>query len=847
MVTLQRIGAGLALVLAFALLVGLGQQLSRKIDHFAMARSDSDAWNFAQVEVAYNRFEMAVQDGLIELQAEGRLPAAAQAEILERFNIFYARVDTVAERYGMFARQDSVAEAMRDLQDMRDGLTVRIDDGRFVTVPELRDLLAEISAARPSIRAFALDAMLAAIEDQEVQREEVHASLRTSFLTLSVLILLLLVLGGILVYLWRSLGKKNASERDLTGYLAKVLEVSSDGIIVVDRTLRVADVNRTAERIFGQDRATLLDRDVMAEMSPRHGRAAMANRLHALLEQTDDANSEMRHMPIVARRGDGTLFPAELNVVRVRDQARQQVLVGFVRDLSRERRARRRTRHALAQARSDAAAKQRFLATMSHEMRTPLHSIVVAADMAEKVDGPGASRQYLPKVRAAAQTALQQVEDVLEVARNSVEAGRTAPETFEGRAVAHSVFLQMQPLAAARANRLVFDWTVPAMLHGVPRDLFRVVHNLVSNAIKATEGGTVTIRASQSHTTGHRELVLEVADTGAGLSETEAEHIFADHVSGFRVQASPGTGLGLGIVTRALDNLGGRIFLNSTLGEGSVFKAVIPLSEDESALDAPPVPDEQEVPEARSTSDNGAIRGTTVLLIEDHATNRQLLEGMLVSLGCHVTTADDGVKGLQSAIDTPFDLILTDLNMPGLSGETVARCLRHAGVSGNACIVAATAKATLSEADKDSIAAGGIDAFLFKPFDSARLEAVMAEALAERALFPDDSEAPSDDGDTVNDPDILARAVRDLQDVRAVIPADAQAADAEELGALARKAHHAGGALLVTGHRRLGQALLELERVCDAGDREGLHGMAIVVATEINRFIVQAVDAAPSS
>jgi CheY-like chemotaxis protein len=500
-----------------------------------------------------------------------------------------------------------------------------------------------------------------------------------------------------------------------------------------------------------------------------------------------------------------------------------------------ERNARRKTRRALAQARRDAAAKQRFLSTMSHEMRTPLHSIVVAADMAEKADTARGGQGYLPKVRAAAQTALQQVEDVLDVARDSEETRPRPPETFDARAVAHSVFLQMQPLAAARGTGLVFDWHVPAMLHGVPRDLFRVVHNLVSNAIKATEGGTVTIRASDGDLAGQPALRLDIADTGPGISETDAHHIFTDYVSGFRDRDGAGTGLGLGIVRKAVLTLGGRIDLQSMPGEGTTFRAMLPLAKQAVTPEAAPPPVDAGQEAALPGADR-SCRGRNVLLIEDHATNRELLDGMLATIGCTVTAAEDGQTGLRIALESCFDLVLTDLNMPGLPGETVARCLRHSSVSGDACIIAATAKATMSQADKESIAAGGIDAFLFKPFDSARLEAVIRDALEERAMGDD----TFDETDAIRDPDMLARSAQDLRQVLALLPGDGAVAAAPDLDALARMAHHAGGALLCIGHARLGHALLELERLCRADDPEGLRGMTLVLGVEIERFLARA-------
>ena len=830
---MRLVAGGLALVLAFTLLADLGRQLSQKMDQFALARSDSDAWNFAQVEVSYNRFHLALQNGLIELKAQGRLSKPTSAAILERFNIFYSRVDTVAERYDQFTGRPDVEETLDEVRKLRDRLTTQIDADRYSTEPQLRTILGWVRDARPSVRDFALAAMLAGIEDQEAERERVHTSLRTAFLALSGLVLVMLALGGLLWYLWRSLVRKNASERNLTSYLAKMLDVSSDGIIVVDQNLKVADINRTAEQIFRMDRASVLGREALVECAPRRGRAAMAARLRALLDQSDATASELHRMPVVARSGDGTLFPAELSVVRVRDQERRRVLVGFVRDLSTERKARRRTRRALAQARRDAEAKQRFLSTMSHEMRTPLHSIVVAAEMAEKADNASAKKNYLPKVKSAAQTALHQVEEVLEIARNSDETDRSPPETFDARAVAHSVFLQMQPLAAARANRLVFDWTIRAMLHGVPRDLFRVVHNLVSNAIKATKGGTVTIRASESELAGKPALLLEVADTGTGISEKDAQHIFTDYVSGFRKRSNVGTGLGLGIVRKAVQNLEGQIDLESMPGVGTTFRVIVPLSDGDVIIDAVPSQMMDGTRGAAPPPEQLACRARNVLLIEDHATNRQLLTEMLGSIGYTVTAAADGVQGLGAAVEVSFDLIVTDLNMPHLTGEIVAKCLRYSSLSGDACIIAATARTTISQCDEDSIVDGGIDAFLFKPFDSAQLKAVISDALEERAMGSESWDEP----DATNDPNLLARSAQDLREVQAILSSTDALAERPELNELARMAHHAGGALLCIGHKRLGHALLELERICGLHDHDALRGMKIVLDAEITRFI----------
>ena len=347
----------------------------------------------------------------------------------------------------------------------------------------------------------------------------------------------------------------------------------------------------------------------------------------------------------------------------------------------------------------------------------------------------------------------------------------------------------------------------------------------------------MTIRASDGDLAGQPALRLDVADIGPGISDTDAHHILTDYVSRFRERDGAGTGLGLGIIRKAVLNLGGRIDLQSTPGEGTTFRAFIPRATEAATIDAAP-PAVEDGQGAAPPEQARSCRGRNVLLIEDHATNRELPQGMLATIGCTVTAADDGLHGLQGlriAQESSFDLVLTDLNMPGLSGETVARCLRHPSVSGDAYIIAVTAKATMSQVDRESIIAGGTDAFLFKPFDSARLEDVICDALEERAMGDD----IFDETDATDDPDMLARSAQDLRRVQALLPADRDPAEAPDLDALGRMAHHAGGALLCIGHARLGHALLELERRCGSHVPEALRGMTLVLGVEIKRFLAR--------
>lgn len=853
MKTWQMIAGVLAFLLATAILLSVSHQLAHKVENFSFARSDSDSWNFAQVEVAYDRFQMALQDGLIDVQPDGRMSPENENEIVSRFDIFYSRVDTVGDRSGMFPEQATIRERLGRVQDARTQLTGMIDAGQYRSATELRDILDLVERFRPDIREFALAAMHAAIVDQERERTEVYASLQSSTRTLTGLVFFLLALGAVLIYLWRSLAEKNASERNLITYLEKLLEFSSDGIIVVDENLQITDVNRTAERTFGYAREALLGNDVVNQLGPRKNHSSNTAQLRSILDGKLKPADGIRNLPVVARRKDGTIFPAALSVVRVRDQARRKVLVGFVRDLSVERQSRRITRRALAQARNDAAAKQRFLATMSHEMRTPLHSIVVAADMAQHAGSIAETMEHLPTIRAAAQTALYQVEDVLDIATHGGKSAQKQAEDFDARGVARSVFLQMKPLAAARGNTLVFDWDGPAHVRGSPQNLFKIVYNLVSNAIKATQNGTVTISARESTLKGQPAIQIAIADTGRGISEADQKNIFDDFVSRFKIYENgcTGTGLGLGIVTRALQAMDGRIELKSKLGQGSVFRATIPQSFDGMApvQEAKPI---SEVSEAELVNDtapqaDAPHQSGKVLVIEDHATNRKLLEKMLMKLGYDVTSAADGREGLKKALGQTFDLILTDINMPELTGDKVARCLRHADGSGHTCIIAVTAKATIPMTQRASIIEGGIDAFLYKPFDSAKLEDVIHDAMEECTFDTCYKEPEETDLDLYIGPELLAKAGQDMQELLPMLPGITQpGAGTPAIDELGRFAHYVAGGLLFAGYHRLGNALLDLEHMCHDRDLDCIRGMQIVLETQADRFLTDVAQKAVS-
>jgi len=855
----QLLSALLALALSLTALLNTASQISEKVEQFSFARSDSDAWNFAQVEVAYKRFQIALFSALREAQAHGKLPSEAGSEIRQQFDIFYSRVDTVADRYDMFAEQVQIEQALNQVLMDRNRLTKKIDAEAFRSTKHLIALLKITEEMRTGVRELALQAMHTAIEDQEKERKDIYSALRTYFLSLLALIFLLSVVGLLFVYLSRILTAKNSAERNLTAYREKLLQAAGEGIIVLDWTLKIIDANQSAEHIFGYDHHSLIGCDAIEQLAPKLNREYIDAHLHSFFEDQSSLTQGIHPKTIIARRKNGKSFPAELRVTRVTDQMHRKVLVAFVRDLSSERQARLVTRKALAQAQQDAAAKQRFLSTMSHEMRTPLHSIVVATDMVHKGDKQHA--YYLNIIQEAARAALQQVEDILEIAKSGQNMPTSGKTLFDAASVAENVIVQMKPLAQFRGDRLVFRWAGPRHLYGSPRDFLQILRNLISNAIKATADGTIEVLATEATLAGQPALQVAISDNGIGIPNKDRDTVFEDFVSSFPSQSKnpAGTGLGLGIVKRTTAAMEGQIEFESELGRGTIFRVTIPapLSTDlKEQPDCDPAnvdtlfqtneAEPQHLSELRRNVEN-RLR---VLVVEDHPTNRRLLERILLKLGHWVVSAADGLEGLEKGIASRFDLILTDLNMPHLAGENLARCLRHSRYARESCIIAVTAKTTMTKPQRVSVQAGGIDAILFKPFDMERLNSVICDALEERKYPTDETYLRASNDkmkqgpvrtDELNGPEgeeLKLQAQHDLMQLLEQLPEPQdKALTLSQFDELARSAHYVAGSFLVLGLHNLGQALLDVEQACDAHDFECLRGLSIVLHFEAREFL----------
>jgi signal transduction histidine kinase/ligand-binding sensor domain-containing protein/CheY-like chemotaxis protein/HPt (histidine-containing phosphotransfer) domain-containing protein len=503
----------------------------------------------------------------------------------------------------------------------------------------------------------------------------------------------------------------------------------------------------------------------------------------------------------------------------------------------------------LAKQRAEDATRQKseFLANMSHEMRTPLAGVIGMLGFALRdAQLKEATREQILRGQGNAQSLLAIINDLLDFSK--IEAGKLTIENidfaldetigqvvtlFEEQAGVHSVGFSVH-----------LDRDLPRFVVGDPTRLRQILVNLVGNAFKFTESGTVTVRverrAEDQVDARQRNMIrFSVEDTGIGIAPEALPRLFQkfEQADATTTRRYGGTGLGLAICRQLVELMEGRIGASSTPGQGSTFSFVLPLADGVQPPAAAEVPREPHTHRLR------------VLCAEDYPTNQIIVRMMLEELGHQVDVVENGQLAVAACARTRYDLVLMDGRMPEMDGATATRLIRAGGppqapvLDRQLMIVALTANA--SEEDRSRYLACGMDAFLAKPIDEAQLHYHLSRAI-ERQLqrgidLPPMAPRPSTaDLDAMfgvvsgppaalPNPPNFGRRASDLKDrMRAAFAADLPrrrseldaalaAGDAEACG---RLLHGMRGSAGYLGEAGLHQLCGELERDADSGQLE---------------------------
>ncbi len=391
--------------------------------------------------------------------------------------------------------------------------------------------------------------------------------------------------------------------------------------------------------------------------------------------------------------------------------------------------ARDTAERARAEAEAANQAKSTFLATMSHEIRTPMNGVLGMVEVLERQGLSELQRRTVATMRESGQALLHIIDDVLDFSK--IEAGRLELEStpFSLSELVNAALDAFRPQVAVKG--LTLDAEIDAgsqdALVGDPTRVRQILYNLLSNAIKFTERGGVRVLAGTTALGGgHTRVTLAVSDTGIGLSEEQIARLFKPFMQAdsSTTRQFGGSGLGLSIVRRLAEAMGGDVGVESTPAVGSTFTVTL-------TLDAAPSDSPLKIllrPAAGSPANIAARpgEGPRALVVDDHPVNREVLMLQLKLLGITADSAANGADALAAWAPGRYDAVLADIHMPHMDGHELARRLRAIEAENGAArtpIVAVTANATKGEEDR--CLAAGMDAYLVKPVSIERLRSTL--------------------------------------------------------------------------------------------------------------------------
>ncbi|WP_461424998.1 hybrid sensor histidine kinase/response regulator [Gymnodinialimonas sp.] len=679
-----------------------------------MSTADADnlQWTILQVETEVANLDTTLTDAAVS-------DAPDLGEVRLRADIALSRLLIIGRGEARALFPDESAPLWGRVTAYQDAVIAILDadpDLSLADITTLRDLTRDI---RPDMRDLVLTGLEAGTRRAEARRAG-FARLLT--LTGAIAIAVILGLTGVLIFLDRLLTRADVRDAQLnasTARLGSTVEASLDAIVTANEAGEIVEFNTSAERIFGWNRNEILGRKMDDTIIPHHHRAAHAAGMERYLATHDAHVVDAGRVELSALRKSGEEFPVELNITSVQT-AEGELFVAYLRDISVRKINEQKLIDARDKAETMDRAKSQFLAVMSHEMRTPLNGILGVLDLMRQTKLTKQQDRYARVASASGEILLEHVNEALDITRIEMGSMQLSPYPFDMRPMVEGITDVLSPLAQEKDLGLAVEVTpgMDRVFDGDGGRIGQILTNLIGNAIKFTDQGTIHVVVDGIHGADDTNATITVTDSGRGIPKEHLEDVFEDfvalaHSEGRQVR---GDGLGLSISRKVARLMGGDLTVQSEVGIGSTFTLRVPLRRAQRVSETEGKPKTQ-APNTTSKS---------ILVVEDNAINRSVLRDMLERIGHNVTEAADGLQGLQTAQASAFDLIIMDVSMPVMDGiEAVRRIRSEAGPNKSTRILGLTAHGR--EEYRDRALKAGMDGFFTKPIRFSVLRDLVAE------------------------------------------------------------------------------------------------------------------------
>jgi len=634
----------------------------------------------------------------------------------------------------------------------------------------------------------------------------------------------------------REAGRLRAEDEQRTRMM---LDGALDAIITIDTHGIVTTWNRQAEHTFGFRRKEALGSPLSHLIIPPACRDAHQKEFRRVPTEGEGPILS-RRLEVTALHKDGREFPIELTMMPLRTGPSTS-FCAFARDITERKELETTLRRAREAAEGANQAKSDFLANISHEIRTPLNAICGTADLLLATPLTPPQRRYAELCAKAGHTLLCLVSDLLDFSR--IEAGhiRLDRQPFDVRQVVERTVQLLSHRAEEKGLGLTFglDQEVPPLIEGDGFRLHQVLLNLIANALKFTEQGQVAVQVTVVHT--HKvssRIRLSVIDSGIGIPPEQLERIFErfTQVESATDRRHGGVGLGLAICKQLVGLMGGRIWAENNAQGGSTFVVDLPLiAVSESSLPRQRTNDDRSLQSCPPSVPSTRIaQGLRLLLAEDSPESQELMRCYFQGTPHHVDVVSDGEQAVATFKASRFDLVLIDLQMPGMDGFTATRMIRAWEATHQRPpipILALTANA-LHDAEELSLAAG-CSGILTKPISRPQLlDALSGYGSTAPTLDPQSKETgTAPDRLTRIDQDIQRRRPKFLEYRRKDVGAMQEAAARQDYEAIKTMGHRIKGLAGSYGFPDIGAVGQRLEQAAGARDLTAVHREIGTLAT----------------